>query len=125
MKENNKEVYIERFKMFWEAYPKGRKVAKPKCQDFFIKKKVSEELLNQMLTTLEKYKKTKQWQTIQYIPHPMTWLNQGRWEDEVLDEHQLTTNKKPLTAQEQMKILQRMAKQKSDKIEKDIRHGKK
>ena len=34
---------------------------------------------------LERYKKTKQWQENagRFVPHPTTWLNQERWEDEI------------------------------------------
>jgi hypothetical protein len=37
-----------------------------------------------MLSAVEAQKQTDQWTKDggQYIPHPSTWLNQGRWEDE-------------------------------------------
>ena len=36
-----------------------------------------------MIEAVEQQKKSKQWSDPQYIPHPYTWLNQGRWEDEL------------------------------------------
>ena len=36
-----------------------------------------------MIEAVEEQKKSKQWSDPQYIPHPYTWLNQGRWEDEL------------------------------------------
>ena len=37
-----------------------------------------------MLDAIEKWKQTDQWNEDkgQYIPHPATWINQRRWEDE-------------------------------------------
>jgi hypothetical protein len=48
-----------------------------------IKKGVTLEVL---LDAIEKHKQSAQWQKDggQYIPHPATWLNQQRWEDEIL-----------------------------------------
>ena len=38
-----------------------------------------------MLAAIEKQKQSAQWQDNggQFIPHPSTWLNQRRWEDEL------------------------------------------
>ena len=40
-----------------------------------------------MLEAIEKHKASSQWQKDggQFIPHPATWLNQERWEDEIND----------------------------------------
>lgn len=74
---------IGRFDTFWNAYPK--KVGKDKCSRWFDTKKVDDDLLNQMLTALESQKKSEQWtkDNGKFIPHPYTWLNQGRWQDEI------------------------------------------
>lgn len=71
------------FDEFWKAYP--RKVGKDAARKAFAKRKPTRELLDQMLAAIEKQKKGDQWQRERgkYIPHPTTWLNQGRWEDEV------------------------------------------
>ncbi len=73
----------DRFNRFWAAYP--RKVGKAAAEKVFKKLHPSEALLQKMFKTIEAEKKTLQWQRDngQYIPHPTTWLNQGRWDDEV------------------------------------------
>jgi hypothetical protein len=47
--------------------------------------KVDDTLLKTILDAVEAQKKSNQWvrDNGQYIPHPTTWLNQKRWEDEV------------------------------------------
>jgi hypothetical protein len=72
----------ERFDTFWKAYPK--KVGKGAAKKAFIKAKVNDNLLSQMLTAIEIQRRTHQWQKEngQFIPNPSTWLNQSRWEDE-------------------------------------------
>lgn len=79
-KENT--LFITRaFDAFWAAYPRKvcKKVAFQKFQAVFPKK-VSLETL---LTALEEQKRSDQWKDVKFIPHPSTWLNQERWEDEI------------------------------------------
>jgi hypothetical protein len=73
----------ERFEVFWKAYPK--KVGKKDAAKAFKKINVSDELLETMISTIEQSKQSVQWQRDdgQYIPNPSTWLNQGRWDDEL------------------------------------------
>ena len=71
----------ELFESFWKVYP--RKVGKEKCRNWFKSHKPNEELVQKMIEAVEEQKKSKQWSDPQYIPHPYTWLNQGRWEDEL------------------------------------------
>lgn len=82
------------FEKFWEAYP--RKVAKQNAYKWFLKHKPNEELLEKILTAIEKYKKTEQWQKDggQFVPHPTTWLNGKRWEDEIIVSATKSNNKK-------------------------------
>jgi len=68
------------FDHFWSAYP--RKVGKQKCLRWWKSHKPDATLLQKMLAALEQQTRSRQWQDPQYIPHPYTWLNQGRWEDE-------------------------------------------
>jgi hypothetical protein len=72
-----------RFDRFWAHYP--RKIGKDAARRAFERRKPTEELLAQMLAALEQQCSTEQWQRDggQYIPHPSTWLNQGRWQDDV------------------------------------------
>jgi hypothetical protein len=69
------------FEIFWKAYP--RKTNKAFARKCFDKAKVTQELLDKMLVAIAKQKKTSQWQMLEYIPHPSSWLNGERWEDEV------------------------------------------
>lgn len=68
------------FERFWAVYP--RKVGKQSAKRAFEKVKVPLETL---VTAVERQKCSAQWtrDNGQYIPHPTTWLNQGRWDDEL------------------------------------------
>lgn len=70
----------DEFDQFWEAYPK--KVGKSAAQKAFSKIK---EPLDVLLSALEQQERSDQWtrEGGRYIPNPATWLNQGRWQDEV------------------------------------------
>lgn len=72
----------EQFTRFWAAYPK--KVGKQAARKAWDKLKPDEALIAQMLKALEWQRGTQSWQKDngQYIPHPSTWLNNRRWEDE-------------------------------------------
>lgn len=76
------EVFSPEFEKFWSSYPK--KTAKVQAFKAFVKLDPDEELLNTMLSFLERQKKSAQWTKDdgQYIPYPATWLNGRRWEDE-------------------------------------------
>lgn len=70
------------FERFWKAYPK--KVGKEAARKAFGKVKVPVESL---LTAIDRQKCGSQWtaENGRFIPNPATWLNQGRWEDEVVE----------------------------------------
>lgn len=72
----------ERFAEFWTHYP--RKVGKDAAWKSWLKLKPSPDLLQLMLSVLAWQKQQDSWVKDggQYIPHPATWLNQGRWQDE-------------------------------------------
>jgi len=74
---------VERFERFWRAYP--RKVGKDAAKRAFEKRKPDERLLAAMLAAVALQSQTDEWRKEggQFIPHPATWLNQGRWQDEV------------------------------------------
>jgi len=76
-----------RFESFWSAYPK--KTGKKKCLEWFKKNKPSQQLVDQMIQTIELWKKSEQWQKQngQFIPMPYTWLNRGGWDDELIEEN--------------------------------------
>lgn len=68
------------FELFWAAYPK--KVGKKAALNAFRRVKTP---LNVLLQAIEGQKHSVQWMKDngKYIPNPATWLNQGRWEDEL------------------------------------------
>ena len=74
----NKEVNKD-FELFWNAYPK--KIGKKKVEDRF---NAIEFPIDKILKNIELQKQSDQWQTQQYIPNPETYLNQERWQDEVI-----------------------------------------
>lgn len=68
------------FDAFWAVYP--RKVGKGDARKAFAKVKAPVSVLIDAVNT---QKQSQQWlkNDGQYIPNPATWLNQGRWEDEL------------------------------------------
>ena len=81
LKENSKERerYPDEFVLFWKAYP--RKTGKDKALESWTKKSPP---LTDCLKALEWQRNQSQWVKDggQFIPHPATWINQGRWNDE-------------------------------------------
>ena len=73
----------ELFELFWGEYP--RKTGKGKARESFLKIKPSLELTDKIITAVQNQKKSQQWlrEKGQFIPHPATWLNQERWDDEI------------------------------------------
>jgi len=68
------------FVEFWTNYP--RKIGKGAAEKSWGKLKPPLEIV---ISAIHEQKKTNQWsrENGQFIPHPATWLNQKRWEDEV------------------------------------------
>lgn len=70
--------YTHEFELFWKSYP--RHEAKSSAMKAFKKVKVD---INILLQAIAQQKNSKQWKD-NIIPHASTWLNQSRWEDEVV-----------------------------------------
>jgi len=70
---------LEEFITFWQAYP--RKVAKHNARRAWEKHQPN---LDEVPPALERAKQG--WNDPKYIPHPATWINGRRWEDEVEEE---------------------------------------
>jgi len=70
------------FDIFYSAYPK--KKSKAEAMKSWKKLNPSSELLEEILAALEWQKRTPNWQKEggQFIPHPSTYLNNRRWEDD-------------------------------------------
>ncbi len=81
--------YQGMFDRFWEVYP--RKVGKPKCLNWFKSHKVTEEFVEEVIKAIELQKTSIEWTKVSrdtgvkgaFIPHPLTWLNRGGWNDEL------------------------------------------
>lgn len=71
------------FEEFWKLYP--RKTNKSFAKKVFEKLNVNDELFTKIVKAIDQQNKTV-WKDKdqQYIPHPSTWLNGERWEDEVI-----------------------------------------
>lgn len=70
------------FDRFWAAYP--RHEAKAKAAQAFARIRPDEALLSSMLAAIQRQGGTDQWRRDGgvFVPHPTTWLNGRRWEDE-------------------------------------------
>lgn len=67
----------QQFEQFWQAYPRGRRVGKFAAAREWERRKpdlsvVLAALAHQYAAPME----------LRFIPHPRTWLSQGRWLDE-------------------------------------------
>lgn len=73
------------FSAFWDAYPKKKaKQAALKTWTNLSKKKALPDI-SVILEAIQKQRSTQDWQKDggQFIPHPATWLNAGRWDDKI------------------------------------------
>lgn len=79
------------FETFWSAYP--RHTNKATARKAWEKLRLTSQEYASLLRAIEAQKQSPQWQRDdgQYIPHPSTWLNQRRWEDELPAAQQTTT----------------------------------
>lgn len=82
-------VVSDLFDIFYKKYPnkKSKKKAQERFETLFAGKtpEKKKELFSKMITGLDNAILTPQWKKDkgQFVPHPSTWLNQARWEDEV------------------------------------------
>lgn len=72
------------FDEFWKVYP--RKIGKEAARKAWEKAK-GKPAVGDILVAIEQQKQSEQWKKDggQFIPHPATWLNQGRWADEPVE----------------------------------------
>ncbi len=68
---------------FWTAYPK--KEGRKGCVQWWLEHKPGADLLAVMLAKIAEAKQTKKWrdENGKFIPMPITWLLQERWNDEL------------------------------------------
>ena len=76
------DAHERRWECFWAAYPKH--VGTGAARKVFDRIKPDDALTDSMVAAIEAAKQSEQWRRDngQFIPHPSTWLNQRRWEDE-------------------------------------------
>lgn len=76
------------FETFWQAFPGGRKRGKGKARELFQKivsgqhRKLRAKP-ETLIEAAERYAATKP--DPDYVPMPQTWLNSGRWEDDLAE----------------------------------------
>ncbi len=73
------------FTEFWQIYPK--KKAKAAALRAWEKLNPENGLVARIVASVELFKKTDDWnrENMRFIPHPATFLNGRRWEDEISD----------------------------------------
>lgn len=76
---------LQGFAEFWIKYP--RKTAKQDAEKAWARLKPSVELQSTLITAVDQQAKSLDWTKDggKFIPHPATWLNGKRWEDQLTD----------------------------------------
>ena len=106
------------FDEFYEAYP--RHVSKEPARKAWMKLKPDDDLREAILSDVHR-RVTGEWKDkdVQYIPHPSTYLNQRRWEDEPQAAPQFAQTEKPwweLPLEEQERLQEEWAARERDKL---------
>lgn len=85
-------TYTPPFLEFWNNYP--NKTAKGAALKAWERIKPDAKLQKVILEAIENHKQSSQWKEDngRFIPHPATWLNQRRWEDEIKAKPKLKTD---------------------------------
>lgn len=70
------------FEKFWKAYP--NKTGRGEAEKRWTELKPDDALIEKIIKAVETQKTWAQWtkDNGQFIPHPSTWLNNKRWEDQ-------------------------------------------
>ena len=81
--EPKQDAQERRFSEFWQQYPK--KVGKKAALTSWKRVKPDAELFERIMQAVALAKASDQWRREggRFIPNPATWLNQGRWDDEL------------------------------------------
>ena len=92
LKGNKMELFENGFDKFWAAWPKNpRKGAKSECKKKWDKLKCEADI-EQIIKHLEWMKTTDQWRQGNgaYIPAPLVYINQMRWDGADIPEMEIT-----------------------------------
>lgn len=76
-----KPIALSGFERFWVSYP--RKIGRAAALKVWHKLNPNSDLQEKILAKVDESRNSAQWRKDngQFIPHPATWLNQGRWDD--------------------------------------------
>lgn len=79
---NTNNIYSSKFEDFWNKVPRkiGKKKAKSIYERLVKSNEVSEDVL---IDAMDNYSRSVKNTEIKYIAHPTSWLNAGRWTDEI------------------------------------------
>lgn len=77
---------LDAFEQFWAAFPDGRKRDKGDCRDLFVKivtgrHRKRRATADVLIAAARRYRASRP--DPDYVPMPSTWLNGGRWEDDL------------------------------------------
>lgn len=71
---------MDGFEAFWAAWPKSlRKGGKPACQEKWVKGDL-ETQTEKIIAHVEAMKRSSQWSNPEFIPAPLVYINQRRWD---------------------------------------------
>ena len=73
---------MDRFKEFWDSYPKGHRVSKDKCISKWKLLKLDSIADEIIADVVLRKKESKKW-TTGFVPASSTYLNQKRWNDDL------------------------------------------
>ncbi|HUX61297.1 MAG TPA: hypothetical protein VMV32_08285 [Ignavibacteriaceae bacterium] len=86
--EIKKEKELEiKFELFWATYP--RHVSKVNAVKSFRKINPDQDLFNKIISALKRQIEFGMYTDKNFTPHPATWLNQERWNDEVIPKNHI------------------------------------
>lgn len=80
--DENEKNSVQLAEKIYQAYP--RKVGKKKAIQAIVKA-MNEVDIDELLAKVNMFSKSVIGQEAKYIPHPATWFNEGRWEDDTDD----------------------------------------
>ena len=76
------------FSKIWERYPK--KESEKEARLYFNKLNANEELVDEIIESINNHRRSKKWADKKYIPLLVNWLKQERWKD-VFDPMELSS----------------------------------
>lgn len=75
-----KRIYTSDFESFWKEYP--NKTGKKPSWEKWVKLNNDRPPIEILLKAIENQKQSDKWKK-GFIPNPLTWISQARWEDEI------------------------------------------